>query len=173
MTAMWRIQMSRIVVFGFVMAVIVGLAMLGERGADAQSTPVPGNDEAAVRAVLEAQLTAWAAGDGAAFAATVTEDSDLIAFDGTHLVGRQEIASFMQMQFDTVLAGIQVVAEPVRIRFIGDDSVVMITRGGVIFPGEIEVPAERDSIQTFVLTKQDGRWLVEAFQNTRIAPAQT
>jgi hypothetical protein len=28
------------------------------------------------------------------------------------------------------------------------------------------------SVITFVLTKHDGRWLIDAFQNTRIAPVQ-
>jgi uncharacterized protein (TIGR02246 family) len=63
------------------------------------------------------------------------------------------------------------VAEPVRTRVINDEIVVMITEGGVIFPGEAEVPAEHMSIQTFVLTKENDRWLVDAFQNTRLAPA--
>lgn len=164
-----RFSRRAVVVLGGVSLLSTGLV-----GAQpASPTPVSSEtDEAAVRAVLEAQLAAWAAGDGAAFGATVTEDSDLIAFDGTHVVGRQDIASFMQKQFDTILAGTRVVAEPVRIRFISDDTVVMITEGGVIFPGESAVPAERFSIQTFVLTKQDGTWLIEAFQNTRIAPSQ-
>lgn len=151
---------------------ITSAAMLPGWSANAQSTPVSAEAgaETAVRAVLKEQLAAWAAGDGAAFGATVTDDSDLIAFDGTHVIGRQNIASFMQEQFDTVLAGTRVSAEPVRIRFISDGAAVMIAEGGVIFPGETEIPPERLSIQTFVLSKQDGRWLIEAFQNTRIDP---
>jgi uncharacterized protein (TIGR02246 family) len=165
--------MSRIAVLGFAIVVVVWMALPGRWSVNAQgtSTLANANEESAARSVLEAQLAAWAAGDGAAFGATVTEDSDLIAFDGTHLVGRQAIAAFMQKQFDTVLAGTQVVAEPVRTRVINDEIVVMITEGGVIFPGEAEVPAEHMSIQTFVLTKENDRWLVDAFQNTRLAPA--
>jgi uncharacterized protein (TIGR02246 family) len=149
----------------------LGTLTLGRSDAHAQATPgaARGEDEEDVRAVLAAQLAAWAAGDGTAFAATVTEDSDLITFDGMHLEGRQAIASAMQHQFDTVLAGTHVEAEPVRIRFLTEDTVVMITTGGVVFPGEHGVPAERASIQTFVLGKEDGAWLVEAFQNTRIS----
>jgi uncharacterized protein (TIGR02246 family) len=127
--------------------------------------------ESAVQALLERQLDAWARGDGAAFAATYSADGDLTAFDGTHLSGRQEIAPFMQAQFDGFLKGTRVLAQPKRIRFIGESVAVMITEGGVVFPGETAVPAERQSIQTFVATRSDEGWLFAAFQNTRIAPA--
>jgi uncharacterized protein (TIGR02246 family) len=155
------------------LALVVVTALPSALNAGHQGTPPVSSeaDETAVRAVLERQLAAWAAGDGTAFGATVTEDSDLITFDGTHVTGRQTIASYMQQAFDTVLADTRVEAAPVRIRFLNDDTAVMITEGGVVFPGEAEVPSERFSIQTFVLTKQDGQWLIEAFQNTRIDPA--
>jgi uncharacterized protein (TIGR02246 family) len=126
--------------------------------------------EVAVQMLLERQLEAWREGNGAAFAATYTADGDLTAFDGTHVAGRQEIAAFMQAQFEGFLKGTRVSAQPRRIRFIGDSVAVMITEGGVMFPGETAVPAERFSIQTFVVTKSDGGWLFSAFQNTRIAP---
>jgi len=35
-------------------------------------------------------------------------------------------------------------------------------------PGETTVPAERLGIQTWVVTKHGRRWLVSAYQNTRI-----
>jgi uncharacterized protein (TIGR02246 family) len=124
----------------------------------------------AVRALLERQIDAWSEGSGTSFAATYTDDGDLTVFDGTHIVGRQAIASFMQVQFDGFLKGTRVLAEPKRIRFIDDSVAVMITQGGVVFPGETAVPAERFSIQTFVVTRSNGEWLFTAFQNTRIAP---
>jgi uncharacterized protein (TIGR02246 family) len=151
---------------------VLGTLTLGKWDVHANETPGPtaGEEEADVRAVLAAQIAAWAAGDGTAFAATVTDDADLITFDGMHLQGRQAIATAMQHQFDTELAGTHVEAEPVRIRFLTDETVVMITEGGVVFPGEQTLPAERASIQTFVVARKDGGWLVEAFQNTRISP---
>jgi uncharacterized protein (TIGR02246 family) len=125
-------------------------------------------DAAAIEALLERQLVAWSDGNGASFAATYTADADLTTFDGTHVAGRQEIASFMQAQFDAFLKGTRVLAAPKRIRFIGDSVAVMITEGGVLFPGETAVPPERFSIQTFLATRSDQGWLFEAFQNTRI-----
>jgi uncharacterized protein (TIGR02246 family) len=157
--------LGRLVLIG-----IVGLLPLGCIETEAQHMSA---EEAAVRQLLERQLDAWARGNGSSFAATYTDDGDLTTFDGTHLVGRPAIASFMQVQFDGFLKGTRVLAEPKRIRFIDDSAAVMITEGGVAFPAETSVPSERLSIQTFVVTRRDGNWLFAAFQNTRITPQTT
>lgn len=143
-------------------------------GCAADETGTEAEDEAAIRSLLERQLDAWSAGDGAAFGATYTIDGDLIAFDGTHVAGREEIIPFMQAQFDGFLKDTLVSAQPEQIRFVSDGVAIMITEGGVMFPGETEVPLERFSIQTFVATKLEGEddWLFAAFQNTRIAPLE-
>ena len=57
-------------------------------------------DEAAVRALYQQLMDGWNQGSGAAFAAVFAEDGDLVAFDGTHFKGRQEIAPFHQELFD-------------------------------------------------------------------------
>ena len=51
------------------------------------------DDAAAVRAIYEQLMNAWNQGSGEAFAAGFGEDGDLIAFDGTHFKGRNQIAS--------------------------------------------------------------------------------
>jgi uncharacterized protein (TIGR02246 family) len=145
---------------------VAAIGLLPIACSDGQHAP----DQAAIEGLLERQLDAWSAGNGAAFAATYTPDADLTTFDGTHVAGRGPIASFMQVQFDGFLKGTRVSAQPLRTRFIGDSVAVMVTQGGVMFPGETAVPPERFSIQTFVATKSDAGWLFEAFQNTRIMP---
>jgi len=50
-------------------------------------------------------IDAWSVGDGAAFAAPFADDADFVVFEGTHLKGRQQIASFTQQIFDTVVKG--------------------------------------------------------------------
>jgi SnoaL-like domain len=49
-------------------------------------------DEAAVRDLYQQLMNGWNRGSGEAFAAAFTEDGDLVAFDGTHFEGREEIA---------------------------------------------------------------------------------
>lgn len=47
-------------------------------------------------------IDAWNTGSGVAFAAPFTDDADFVVFEGTHLKGRQEIASFTQHIYNTV-----------------------------------------------------------------------
>jgi hypothetical protein len=48
-------------------------------------------DEAGVRALYHQLMGAWNRGSGDDWAAAFTEDGHLVAFDGTHFRGRQEI----------------------------------------------------------------------------------
>jgi uncharacterized protein (TIGR02246 family) len=58
-------------------------------------TPTPNAaDENAIRAIHRRMIDAWNAGDGAAFAAPFTDESDFVAWEGTHLKGRQESRRF-------------------------------------------------------------------------------
>jgi chorismate mutase len=76
-------------------------------------------DEKTIRAFHERIIDAWNAGDGAAFAAQFTDDADFVAFEGTHLRGRQEIASFHQRMFETVVKGSSLEGEVKFVRLLG------------------------------------------------------
>jgi uncharacterized protein (TIGR02246 family) len=58
------------------------------------------DDEVAVRALYAQLMDDWSKGSGEAFSAPFAEDGHLVAFDGTHFKGRDEIASFHQPLFD-------------------------------------------------------------------------
>ena len=70
---------------------------------------MPTPEEAAVRALYQQLMDGWNQGSGEAFAAVFTEDGDLVAFDGTHFKGRQEIAPFHQQLFDKWMKGSRLV----------------------------------------------------------------
>jgi uncharacterized protein (TIGR02246 family) len=74
-------------------------------------------DEDAIRAIHQRMIDAWNTGDAAAFA-PFTDDADFIAFEGTHLKGRREIASFHQQIFDTVVKGTRLQGEVKFVRFL-------------------------------------------------------
>ena len=128
------------------------------------------NDEAAVRALYEQLMDGWNRGSGESFAAPVAEDGDLIGFDGTHLRGRAEIASFHQPLFDKWLKGTRLVGEVGSLRFLDPDVALIHAIGGTVMRGKSEPSAERDSIQTLVATKRGDQWFLAAFQNTRKRP---
>lgn len=134
-----------------------------------QSTTQPFTEEAAVRDVYQQVMQAWNRGSGADLAEMFVEDGDLIGFDGTHLKGRQEIASFHQRLFDKWLKGSRLVGQVTDVRFLGPDVAVMHAVGGTILRGKRRPAPERDSIQTLVATRQArGDWRLAAFQNTRL-----
>ena len=128
-------------------------------------------DEAAVRALYQELMDGWNQGSGDAFAAVFTEDGDLVAFDGTHFKGRQEIAPFHQQRFDRWLKESRLVGQVKDARFLSPDVALMHAVGGTVMRGKSEPSPERDSIQTLVATRQEGdQWRLAGFQNTRLHP---
>jgi uncharacterized protein (TIGR02246 family) len=124
-------------------------------------------DEAAIRALYQQFMDGWNAASGDAFAAPFEQDGDLVGFDGTHIKGRQEIASFHQHLFDMFLKGSRLVGKVRNVRFLASDVAVMHAVGGTVMAGKIDLDPERNSVQTLVAVKRDGKWNLTAFQNTR------
>jgi len=124
-------------------------------------------DEDAIRGIHQQMINAWNTGSGAAFAAPFTTDADFVVFEGTHLKGRQEIASFTQEIFDTVVKGSHLEGEVKFVRFLGPKLAVMHSVVSTILPGHTEAAPGRDSMQMYVVTNHDGEWQAEAILNAR------
>ncbi|CAG6391015.1 SgcJ/EcaC family oxidoreductase [Streptomyces cocklensis] len=125
-------------------------------------------DESAVLQVLKGVYDAWDAHDADAFVADYTEDSSAI-LPGSYRASREEIRQSMQAGFSSFLKGSTTSNKVLDVRFPGDDAAVVVSETAVLFPGEPEVPADRSSIATWVLTRRDGRWLVAAYHNSPAA----
>jgi uncharacterized protein (TIGR02246 family) len=114
----------------------------------------------------------WNQNSGAALAAVLTDDGDLVGFDGQHLTGRAEIAPFHQGLFDNWLKGTRLVGKVEDLRFLSPDVALIHAIDGTVMRGKSEPSPERDSIQTLVVTRQEGEWRLAAFQNIAVrAPA--
>jgi uncharacterized protein (TIGR02246 family) len=127
-------------------------------------------DEAAVRSLYTQLMDGWNRGSAEAFSAPFAEDGHLVAFDGTHFKGRDEIVSFHQPLFDKWLRGTRLVGEVESVRFLSPHVALMHARGGTIMRGKSRPSPERDSIQTLVAFRREGDWRLVAFQNTRVRP---
>jgi uncharacterized protein (TIGR02246 family) len=126
------------------------------------------DDEATIRSLYFQMIDGWNKGSGDAFAAPFAEDGDLVGFDGTHLKGRQEIASFHQRLLDTFVKGSRLVGKIRNIRFLTPDVAIMHGVGGTTMAGQSDIDPERNSIHTLVVMKgSDDKWRIAAFQNTR------
>ena len=125
------------------------------------------DDEAAIRSLYQQLMDGWNAASGYAFAAPFEEDGDLVGFDGTHIKGRQEIASFHQHLFDMFLKGSQLIGKVRSVRFLTSNVAVMHAVGGTVMAEQSDLEPERNSVLTLVAVKRNGKWSLAAFQNTR------
>lgn len=127
-------------------------------------------EEAAISKLFEAMNDAWSRGDAQAYAASLTEDADYVAFDGTRLRGRDENARVHQALYQGLLRDSRLWGQIESIAFLGDDVALVHGVGGVIWPWQQTPSAAARSRQTTVVVRRDGGWLVRAFQNTRVRP---
>jgi uncharacterized protein (TIGR02246 family) len=124
-------------------------------------------DEKAISAIPFEMVDAWNRGDGEAFASRFTDDADFIAFEGSHLKGRRDIAAFHQQLFDGPVKGTRLEGEVKFVRFLNSKLALMHGVVKVTLPGETKPSPGRDSMQLFVVAKHRRKWFVEAVQNCR------
>ncbi|MBT2206507.1 MULTISPECIES: SgcJ/EcaC family oxidoreductase [Actinomadura] len=114
-------------------------------------------------------VAAWAKNDAGAFAKVFAEDGTLVLPGGVFLKGREEIRAHMAGLYEGELKGTTVTGSPQLIKPLSDSIVLLINKGGVLHPGDTE-PSEKEAIRaTWLLVKQNGEWLISAYQNTPLA----
>ncbi|MGI8404528.1 MAG: SgcJ/EcaC family oxidoreductase [Thermomicrobiales bacterium] len=122
------------------------------------------DDERAVLAVLEGIYSAWAKNDADSFATWYVEDATVV-MPGTYHKNRDEVRTYMAAAFNGPLKGSRGIDEPRNIRFLGDDTVIVISEAGILMAGETELPAERLRRATWVFTRQNDNWLIALYNN--------
>lgn len=133
------------------------------------------------RAILElgrALQDAWNRGDAAGYASLFTHDADFVAWTGARGRGRQAIEDGHRRLFAGPLAGSRMALAddgaatlPGSLRFVRPDVAIMVTPGVVTPAGQSATGPDHQSVQTFVLIKDGGRWQFAAFHNTRLQQA--
>jgi uncharacterized protein (TIGR02246 family) len=124
-------------------------------------------DETTIKDFLTRMIDGWNGGNAAEFAASFSKDADFIAFEGTHLKGRDEIVEFHQRLFDRELKGTRLEGGVHFVRFLGPALAVMHAWATTTLSGQTNASPSRDSMQLFVVTKRDGEWRFEAMLNSR------
>jgi uncharacterized protein (TIGR02246 family) len=128
-------------------------------------------DKAAISTLYFQMIDGWNKGSGSIFSAPFAEDGVLVGFDGTHLEGRQSIASFHQQLFDTFLKGSRLVGKIRDMRFLTKDVAIIHAVGGTIMDGQADIESERNSIHTIVVKRDNPNadyWFITSLQNTRV-----
>jgi uncharacterized protein (TIGR02246 family) len=131
-------------------------------------------DEVAVLRAVERVIDAWADNDADAFAEAHGQEATLVTVEGLYCKGREPIRGLMTMLYAGPFKGSKVFWKPEDIRFVGDDTAIVIYWNGILLGGVKELPPEETRRATTILSKQDdGEWIVEAFQNAFITEPTT
>ncbi|WP_232663359.1 SgcJ/EcaC family oxidoreductase [Pseudonocardia sp. TRM90224] len=134
------------------------------------------SEEVRIEETLARIGEAWNAGDAAAYAAEFTEDATYVTFSGDVMHNRTAIGDVHRWLFEGPLRGSRMVGlgQPGevagtdhKIRFLRPGVAHVLSGGGVELAGSAGLPADRESVVTFVLVEDGGEWRVAAFQNTR------
>ena len=128
-------------------------------------------DEAAIRALEARQPEAWNKHDAKAYANLFTENGDIVNVVGWWWKGRAEIEKKLTDAYVYVFKESTLTVTNIDIRFLTSDVAVahvQWTMTGARTPTGIPTPQQ--GIQTHVLQKQNGQWLIAAFQNTNAVP---
>ena len=127
--------------------------------------------ESEIRAVQARQAEAWNRHDARSYADLFAEDGDVVNVVGWWWKGRAEIERKLEAAFAQVFKESTLTITEVQVRFLAPETAVAHVRwtmtGARTPPG---IPEPREGIQTQVLSKVSGRWLIAAFQNTNALP---
>lgn len=123
-------------------------------------------DDAAVRSVLEAAYGAWADNDADAFAALYSDDATIV-LPGTYHQGREAIREYMAAGFAGPMKGSRPIDTPQNVRVTGDTAIV-VSESVILMAGEESASRDRYRRATWVLTRHDGKWVIDAYHNSSL-----
>jgi len=121
-----------------------------------------------IRALYDALIDGWNRRNADEFAELFEEDGIVIGFDGTQVIGREEIRNHLR----AIFADHQTAAYVVKIRdvrFLAPGVGVLIAVAGMIPPGGSDINPATNATQTLIGREIGGEWHIALFQNT---PAQ-
>jgi uncharacterized protein (TIGR02246 family) len=123
-------------------------------------------DAAAIAALTQKVVAAWAHQDADSFASVFVEDGTMI-LAGVYCEGRDAVREHMAKAFQGPYKDTQVTGTPTGMRFLGPDVAILLSEGGVLGAGETEVTDDSAIRASWLATRQDdGQWLLAAYQNT-------
>ena len=131
-------------------------------------------DEEAIRKVIAGTTEAFNRHDAKAFTRFYTPDAELVTVRGERMRGAAEIEKGLASIFATRAKAVTLKTSDVIVRFIRPDvAVAHVTNelSGLVGAAGENLPAHRE-LSIRVLVKGHGRWLVTAFHNTIVRPAE-
>jgi uncharacterized protein (TIGR02246 family) len=121
-------------------------------------------DEALIRLYTQL-IDGWNSADAEAMAAPIASNGLVIGFDGSQMLGREEVAT----ELANIFADHETAKYVTRVRSVvplGNDAAALHAVAGMVPPGGSEIMPDRNAIQTVVGTHVRGTWQVALFQTT-------
>jgi uncharacterized protein (TIGR02246 family) len=129
-------------------------------------------DEGAIQAILEQFEAAWNAYDSVGIAALFAEDANFIQIFGGQLDGRTAIEAAHRVIFNTIYRDSHASLMLRSIRFVRPDVAVVFAKAHVKFKENNET-REIDTRPTLIVVKEQTKWRIVTFQNTKISEVPT
>ena len=129
-------------------------------------------DEQVIQEILQHLETAWNRYDSISFAAAFAEDANFIDIFGGQLDGRTAIEAAHRNIFETIYKGSHASFVPRSIRFLRPDVAVVFARAHLKFKEGNEA-REIETRPTLIVVKEQDKWQIVAFQNTKISEVPT
>jgi len=125
-------------------------------------------DERVIQGILQQLETSWNRYDSISFASAFAEDANFIHIFGGQLDGRPAIEQAHRHIFETIYRGSHASFALRTIRFLRPDVAVAFARAQVKFMEGNEA-RELETRPTLIVVKEQDKWQIVAFQNTKIS----
>jgi uncharacterized protein (TIGR02246 family) len=113
-------------------------------------------------------LSAWNDRDARGMADHFTGDAEMIGYDGSQAIGRDEIYSHLSPIFENFPTP-PYYGKVKSISVLSDNAVILRAIAGMVPIGKTDLSPELNTHHTLVAVKEGESWLIKLFQNT---PAQ-
>ncbi len=143
---------------------LISLTLVLVPTVDAQT---PSADETAIKQLVQQVQDGWNAHDGAAFSAPFAADADYVVVNGMKIKGRDEIEMGHTRIFTTIYKDSRNIASVKGIRFLRPDVAVVHLEWSLEYGAPGEKKNDR-AMNSWVVTKDNGKWSIASFQNTPI-----
>ncbi|ALG10757.1 SgcJ/EcaC family oxidoreductase [Kibdelosporangium phytohabitans] len=124
-------------------------------------------DKAAIAALTQKVVAAWAYNDAEKFADTFIENGTMI-LAGVFCRNREEVRQYMTEAYKGRYKGTQVTGKPISMRTLGDNAAILLSRGGVLEAGETETNDKQAIHASWVAVRHGSEWRLAAYQNTPV-----
>ncbi|MEJ7699855.1 MAG: SgcJ/EcaC family oxidoreductase [Pyrinomonadaceae bacterium] len=132
-----------------------------------EKTSKMSKDEAMIRANVKQMETGWNAHDSKAFAAPFAANADYVVVNGMYSKGRDEIEKGHTGIFTTIYKDSRNAPTIRSVRFLRKDVAVVHVEWNLEFQSGGKM-LKGHALSTMIMTKDNGKWSIAAFQNTPI-----